>query len=150
MTQYIITDPCYILPGNIWSKCCKFLDGGFEAFNQAVSRALTKFTGYKAWACDTGYGDWTNKIYGSGVTKYDFFADSGMVCVCRVTASVLEYLQEEYGTTNLSGAAFFEMSKDIDVIFDTSNIHWTVVKIIDNQNGDIIQSTTEEEYEDED
>lgn len=150
MIQYIITDPCYILPDNIWSECCKSLDDGFEVFNQAVSKALTEFTGHKAWACDTGYGDWTNEIYGSGVIKPNFYADSGMVCVCRLTASVLEYWQEEYDTTNLAGAAFFEMSEDIDVKFDTSNIHWTVVKVRDNQTGDTIQSTTEEEYEEED
>mgnify|MGYP006873001121 CR=1 FL=1 len=42
------------------------------------------------------------------------------------------------------------MSEDIDVKFDISNIHWTVVKVRDNQTGDTIQSTTEEEYEEED
>lgn len=150
MIQYIITDPCYILPDNIWSECCKSLDDGFEVFNQAVSKALTEFTGYKAWSCDNGYGDWINEIYGPGVIKPNFYADSGMVCVCRLSPSALEYWQEKNITTYLAGAAFFEMSEDIDVKFDKSDIHWTVVKIRDNQTDNTIQSTREEECEEED
>lgn len=140
MTQYIVTDPCYILPGNIWSKCCKFLDGGFEAFNQAVSRALTKFTGYKAWACDTGYGDWDNTLYGipGTITKNSpandsagFYADAGMVCVCKLVPDIEDMLplDEEYGTTTLG--AIFEAEGKITVKMDTSDPEWTVVRISD-------------------
>lgn len=146
MIEYVVTDPCYILPDDMWDECCQSLDDGFEAFNEAVAKALTKFTGHKAWASDTGYGDWNNEIYGGCIIKSDFYADAGMVCVCRWTASVMRQWQAKYGTTKISGAAIFEMSEDIDVDFDQSCPDWTVITIKDKVYGDVIQSMSANDY----
>ena len=146
MIEYIITDPCYILPDNIWNECCEYLDDGFDAFNEVVAKALTKFTGYKAWVHDTGYGDLNNEIHGGCIIKSDFCADAGMVCVCRWTDSIIKYWQTQYGTNKINGAAIFEMSEDIDVQFDQSCRDWTVITIKDKVYGDVIKSISAEEY----
>lgn len=65
LIKYVVTDPCYILSDDKWDECCKFLDDSPKAFNEAVSKALTDLSGFPAFACDTGFGDWSNKIYGS-------------------------------------------------------------------------------------
>ena len=152
LVKYIVTDPCYILDDDTWKECCKVFyiykndEFIYQRFDEAVSKALTNLTGHQSYACDTGFGDWCNKIYGLSVIKHDFCADAGMVCVCRLNHKVLDNLYNKYGEKNaLSGAAIFEMSEDIDIEFDVSNKDWTVVKIKDKQTGNIIKSM---DYED--
>lgn len=96
LIKYVVTDPCYILNNDTWDECCKFLDDSPKAFNDAVSKALTDLTSFPAVACDTGFGDWSNKIYGSYIIHKEFCADSGMVCVCRLTAEIEKHFEEEY------------------------------------------------------
>lgn len=149
--KYIITDPCYLLPRNTWDKCCEVFKNDdefmYDRFNEEVSKALSEFTGFPAYACGTGIGDWSNSIWGLGVIKGDFVADAGMVCVCRFTDNILEHLKKKYGDINpLSGIALFEMSENIKVDFDVSDPDWTVVEIEDLQTGKTIRS----EYADED
>ena len=111
--KYVVTDPCYILDNDVWSKCCevfdKYKDDEFmyQRFDEAVSKALIEYTGYPAFACGTGFGDWSNQLSGIGVIKPDFFADAGMVCVCRLTSKMLQHWKEEYGTQDFSGIAIF-------------------------------------------
>ena len=69
----------------------------YQRFDEAVSKALVEYTGYPAFACGTGFGDWKNKLSGIGVIKSDFFADAGMVCVCRLTPKMLKLWKEKYG-----------------------------------------------------
>lgn len=152
LVKYIVTDPCYILDDDTWKECCKVFyiykndEFIYQRFDEAVSKALTNLTGHQSYACDTGFGDWCNKIYGLSVIKHDFCADAGMVCVCRLNHKVLDNLYKNNGEENaLSGAAIFEMSEDIDIEFDVSNKDWTVVKIKDKQTGNIIKSM---DYED--
>jgi hypothetical protein len=152
LVKYIVTDPCYILDDDTWNECCKVFDTYkndefmYQRFDEAVSKALTKLTGHQSYACDTGFGDWCNKIYGLSVIKHDFCADAGMVCVCRLNHKVLDNLYKNNGEENaLSGAAIFEMSEDIDIEFDVSNKDWTVVTIKDKQTGNVVKSM---DYED--
>ena len=140
IVRYVVTDPCYILDDDTWGKCCSVLNKyeGEEKdrkFNEAVSNALNEYTGYPSFACDTGYGDWRNKILGLGVIKDDFFADAGMVCVCRLTEKMVEHWEKNDPKTPFLGVAIFEASDDILVQFDTSNKGWTVVNIKDKQTG---------------
>lgn len=152
LVKYIVTDPCYILDDDTWNECYKVFDTYkndefmYQRFDEAVSKALTKLTGHQSYACDTGFGDWCNKIYGLSVIKHDFCADAGMVCVCRLNHKVLDNLYKNNGEENaLSGAAIFEMSEDIDIEFDVSNKDWTVVTIKDKQTGNVVKSM---DYED--
>ena len=70
--KYVVTDPCYILDNDKWDECCKFLDDSPKAFNEAVSKSLTDLTGFPAYVCDTGLGDWNNQLSGINVIKSDF------------------------------------------------------------------------------
>ena len=143
------------IKGDVWSKCCevfdKYKDDEFmyQRFDEAVSKALVEYTGYPAFACGTGFGDWKNKLSGIGVIKSDFFADAGMVCVCRLTPKMLKLWKEKYGTQAFSGMAIFEASKDISVEFDVSDKNWTIVNIKDNKTQAIISSMDSDFYEEE-
>ncbi len=163
LVKYVVTDPCYILSNDTWDECCKIFDTYsndefmYQRFNETVSKALTEFSGFPAYACDTGFGDWTNEIYGCDVTKSDFCADSGMVCVCRLTPEIEKHFRKEYGPS-FSGAAVFKMSEHIKVEFDVSDQHWTIVKIQDKvssyeitsmDSNDFYYDNEEDDYEEE-
>ena len=146
LVKYVVTDPCYILNNDTWDECCKFLDDSPKAFNEAVSKALTDLTGFPAYVCDTGFGDWNNKIYGSYIIHKEFCADSGMVCVCRLTSEIENHFAKEYSDIYSRSAAVFEGSEDINVDFDISDPSWTVVKIHDNQTGNFIETMSADDF----
>ena len=131
LVKYVVTDPCYILNNDTWDECCKFLDDSPKAFNEAVSKALTDLTGFPAYVCDTGFGDWN---------------DSGMVCVCRLTSEIENHFAKEYSDIYSRSAAVFEGSEDINVDFDISDPSWTVVKIHDNQTGNFIETMSADDF----
>lgn len=147
LIKYVVTDPCYILNDDVWDECCKFLDDSPKAFNDSVSKALTESTGFPAYACDTGDGDWNNKIYGSYIVHKEFCADSGMVCVCRLTVEIEKHFEENYPNIYSHGAAVFEGSDDICVKFDISEPSWTVVKIYDHKTGNFIETMDLSDFE---
>ena len=64
--QYVVTDPCYILPDDVWSECLQktgeYNDSWCDRFDEQVQAALSAFVGSKAWAESTGFGDWTNEM----------------------------------------------------------------------------------------
>lgn len=141
MSKYkVITDPCYILPEEEWKHCCDYADKTSKEdkvdwsyiFNRAVEMALTKFSGSNAWVERTGFGDWTNTVYGPSVVEFGFAADSGMVCVCDYSEPVRAALE------NISDgcAAMIETSGDITVEFDRSTSDWTVVYIRDEEGNE--------------
>lgn len=165
MRKYIITDPCYLIPDDDWSKCCEIFDSVAykkamenrdyemqrELFDNGITAALQKYSGdYKAKACSTGYGDWTNEIWGVNVLKHDFFADSGMCCVCELTDTIQNHIKENSNNRNeFNGMAVFETDKDIAIEFDTSDSDWTVIRVKDKNTGDIL-ITSSEPYSDDD
>lgn len=153
---YIVTDPCYILPSEIWDKCCEVFNKGLsgkeesDAFDEAVAKALTEYTGSKSYASTTGDGDWSNYLFGAGVQNSDFFADAGMVCVCRLTPKIEQHLIEKYGKERtFIGIAIFTASESISVNMDQSNPNWTVVRITDNLTGETLRTLEQDEEEEE-
>lgn len=130
MKKYVVTDPCYILSDEAWDECCKLLGNGtekdFEAFNTAIAGELTKLSGETAYVEDTGYGDWSNEIYGSNIINRTFAADAGMVCVCLLTPEIEKKLNiQEHDHC----VAVFQTEELISVKFDTDDSNWTVVNI---------------------
>lgn len=166
MKKYIITDPCYILPDSEWSKCCdvfdsiayqkaveaKDYDKQRELFDLEVTSALRKYSGdYNACAASTGFGDWSNEIYGENIIKSDFFADAGMVCVCELTDVIQKHIKDESnGTNEFNGMAVFETDKDIAIDFDMSVRDWTVVNILDKHTGALLVYSSDGRPTDED
>lgn len=129
-TKYIITDPCYLLSSNEWFNL--FHDLCTEAWrnelNSRIEFALEKLTGSKSWVAETGYGDWSNVIIGECFDeRHDFYADSGTVCVCKF---IPEFKKRHI--TNWA-AAIIEADGEITVEMDTSNPHWTIVRIEDSK-----------------
>ena len=134
MKKFCVTDPCYILPDDVWDKCCKVFDEYkddefmYQRFDEAVTKALTEFVGSKSYACGTGYGDWSNELQGDGkVINSKFCADAGMVCVCELTDKVKEALDVDI--YNAHTVATFEAEDLRNVTFDLTDKSWTVVYI---------------------
>ena len=131
MTRYIITDPCYLLDDDVWQKCCKAAERpdhswDDELFATKVANELTKMTGQKAWASETGFGDWSNTMCGNNVKIIQsyFVADSGMVSVCVLTPEIEAHGFDYFG-------AIIECEGDVTVNFDKEDSNWTVVYIKD-------------------
>lgn len=136
MKNFCVTDPCYILPDDIWAKCCKVFDEYkddefmYQRFDEAVTKALTEFVGSKSYACGTGYGDWSNKLQGDGkVVNSEFCADAGMVCVCELNTKVHNALKNNDLDSTNRCVAVFEAEDVRNVIFDLTDKNWTVVYI---------------------
>lgn len=150
MKKFCVTDPCYILPDDVWSKCCKVFDEYkddefmYQRFDEAVTKALTEFVGSKSYACGTGYGDWSNELQGDGkVINSKFCADAGMVCVCELTDKVKEAL--DINETNNHSVAIFEAEDLSNVEFDLTDKGWTVV-YIETTDGHCFCTLTADEY----
>lgn len=128
---YIVTDPCYILDSEIWSNICnqcKNEDFYNDTFNKLVADELTKLTGSKAYASQTGFGDWSNTLIGETVNGGNFYADAGRVCVCKLNSSLLAKYSME---TLTELGAIFEAEGEITVEFNTTVSDWTEIYITD-------------------
>lgn len=139
-----ITDPCYILPGDIWSEVVNKYNSDSDIF-KALEKELEKISGAKAYVSSTGLGDWINEIYSEDPSKIinpKFCADSGLVCVCEVN-EVSEECLKQYTTTDHM-CAKVEVSDNYTVEFDQSDQFWTVV-IIKDENNKINSSLPYEE-----
>ena len=148
--QYVVTDPCYILPDDTWNECIEKAgenDAGWcDRFDEQVQAALSAFVGSKAWAERTGFGDWSNVLYGPNIKHDQFCADSGMFSVCEFNDKVKEALKD----CPEHCYAVFETDGDISVEFDDSVSDWHVAEI-KSSNGDCwnteVQSDTDEDEE---
>ena len=136
--KYVITDPCYILDNEAWDRCCEIArskDDWYDIFNNAVKDELEKLSGKEAYACETGFGDWDNSIYGSSyskIEKLEFCADSGMVCVCALTNNVEESLKQKFPAGYNGCVAVIDCEGEVEVKMDKRDKGWTVVNIKDN------------------
>lgn len=157
MKKYVVTDPCYILSDDVWTECCKVFDKYkddefmYQRFDEAVTKALTEFTGSKSYACGTGYGDWHNKLEGDGhIIQDEFCADAGMVCVCELTDKVNEALKD----CAKWAYAVFECEGLENVVLDLENSSWTRV-FIETVEGNYLctmkmEDIMKDDYDDED
>jgi len=141
MTKYIITDPCYLLDDDTWQKCCdaaKLPSGNWsdDIFNAYVADALKMLSGSEAWASETGFGDWSNSIQGTGtILQNEFAADSGMVCVCELNDKVEASMHDKYPTGLGHCAAIIECTGPVKVEFNKDDSNWTVLYIRDSANN---------------
>lgn len=131
--QYIITDPCYILPKETWDACIYKTHASSSPFDHnlfisLVEKALSKYTGNKAFVNTTGYGDWVNHLWDNNSECIgQFCADSGLVCVCEYTKEIAEKMK------NIPNCgAVFDVKSEVTVGFDTKNSDWTVINIFTN------------------
>jgi hypothetical protein len=154
---YIITDPCYILPDDIYHECFekyyrenKSINDpeNYKAYCNDIAEALRKYsnTEYKVYVSSTGFGDWTNVIFGPNVLQADFAADSGLVCVCELTDVINEHLER----TDLFVPCYgvFATEGEVSVEFDRTVPDWVVVKITD-EDGNCWETLPAEEDDEE-
>ena len=131
MSKYIVTDPCYILPSDIWMECCR-KGGDFDA---VVTKALQEFTGDdKAKAVGTGCGDWSNRVYSISlrkIVKSCFTADSGTVCFCKYNDIVEKALKDN--RIKEGCYAVLDLKGDITFCFDIGINKMTELYVWDEQ-----------------
>lgn len=111
MHTYVVTDPCYLISDEEWSKL------SFGDDDKLFAQIKEKL-GAGSEVADTGYGDWSNWIAGQA-----FYADSGLVCFAEVDKESLK--------DNLMGMAFIESEIPLYCEMDRSNPEWTVVCVHD-------------------
>ena len=142
MTKYIVVDPRYIIPRDMWASCCKKIRSGRE-FSNAVTKALQEFTGdNEARAVTTG-GDWVNFVKGNKkkIIMSRFTADSGMVCFCRYNDIVKKALKKE--DISEYCYAVLELDGDVRFVYDLYEGDWTEIFIFDN--SDMLRTLSRDE-----
>lgn len=152
--QYIITDPCYIIPDEDWATMCAKVDSEIQDRDEWTGLFLEKLRNYfsnhgiQAAVDETGFGDWVNEIRGLDsrvkILQSDFAADSGLVCVVESTPEILTRLQ---GVIYYCYAILEADIEPITVDFDKTNPHWTVVRIGDNDERPIARSSESNQAE---
>lgn len=157
--QYLITDPCYILPDETWDECCSVMDNTTESYklcDDAITKELRKYSGTDdAQACGTGFGDWSNEINSSGegvhhIIHSEFAADSGTVCVVEYNDKIKAEFPERLFKNGC--AALVETEGNVTIYLHQDDPDWTEVEIIDFVSGSdrIYKSLPANEYEEED
>lgn len=152
--KYLVIDPCYVCyDDDVWQNVCNAIfDKSNESYDYSKgAKVLSEYLGTEVVMESTGYGDWSNHIWGPNVLENDFYADAGMVAVVKLTDRVLQEIWKNY--TYIPGA-IFETEADLDlkscVEFDTSDSNWTVVRISTPEGLIESDSSEDEDYEDED
>ena len=157
--KYLITDPCYIISHSDWDALCdqateeeKYQGRDWsDIFGKLVAAHLRTISGNQyADACDTGYGDWENHMFGRAVKQSEFGADSGMVCMVELTSKLTEYINvdKENSIANvMSLSAVLESDDVLHAEFNTDNSNWTELCVVDSRGSVVAYS---EPYEDED
>lgn len=153
MKKFIITDPCYICDNDeVWSEYCRHL--GNADRSALADEILSKYLGTKIETCSTGFGDWTNEIFGDGVLQENFCADAGLFCVVELTDRVREIFERKHHGRKIEGSALvavFECNEIENIVWDRTCEDWTVVEIRTSE-GSITSSyplADDDEYDDE-
>ena len=144
MTRYVLTDPCYILPREIWAACCKKVSDE-KAFSNAVAKALQDFTGdEEARAVTTGGGDWCNQVKGSSkkIISANFTSDSGTACFCAFNDIVKKAL--ENNRIKEGCYAVLELEGDFTFTYDLNDKNWTEIYIF---NGCMLSTLSPDELD---
>ena len=85
----IITDPCYLMKDEDWDEYTNLAFAKSPVYRTlSLDEYLRKNHNFgEVIAADTGYGDWSNKVYESntGAVLGEFTADAGMVIVCTAS-----------------------------------------------------------------
>lgn len=139
LNNYLITDPCYILPPEVWDEC----KGDIEA-TEAALKSYTKDD--TAFVVNTGYGDWVNSIEAKkdlAVNKGKFAADSGLVCWCRVDDDVLVEIKDKLGMSFDNLVACIRTGRLLYALADMSLPNWTVIKVYDMLNDELVAFSEE-------
>lgn len=128
--KYIITDPCYIVPEDVWDEACKHIDDDSVIDYPMFEKVISDACGTKVDVCDTGCGDWDNSISGpyDHIINRKFCADAGMVCVAELTPEIEKNMT--YNGINLADngvAAVIDVS-DAQVEWH-GNDDWTIASI---------------------
>lgn len=85
--NYIVTDPCYLMPHEIWAEVC---DKTKTKSNDVFVEELTKHLPKGSVAHSTGVGDYINSVslvYEDTTVNIDqscFTVDSGFLCITPV------------------------------------------------------------------
>jgi hypothetical protein len=73
--DYVITDPCYIIPEDMWDDLCE------QVFTDTAECGVIEIDGYKIWWGLTAYGDGGYKVKQNYGTAGSFGVDAGMFAI---------------------------------------------------------------------
>ena len=132
--NYIVTDPCYLVPHEIWAEVC---DKTKTKSNDVFVEELTKHLPKGAMIQITRIGDDLNSIYTVweedcvNIVQSSFTSDSGFICIVPVEET------EQYKDD--IRFAIVESDDELEYGFDTSTYNKTVVEFT-HDGKEVVQS----------
>lgn len=95
--QYLITDPCYIVPDDEWSKFCdKLFANGNTPDTDAVLPYTIEGLGKITHLSTTDNGDGSVRIRGHNNQMFEVGVDAGLVCIAEVSEKY-KIAKNDYG-----------------------------------------------------
>ena len=121
--NYIVTDPCYLVPHEIWAEVC---DKTKTKSNDVFVEELTKHLPKGSVAHSTGVGDYINSVspvYEDttvNIVQSCFTVDSGFLCITPVEDPTPYEVDTRF--------AIIESEEELTYGFDTSHLDWAVAE----------------------
>ncbi len=95
---YVITDPCYVFPDEMWSDLC---DKVFCKNDQCQETGVIEMDGHQIWWGQTKHGDGTYPVRVNGGKVGEFGVDAGLFAIFPL-AFVQKHKPEMVGDTQLA------------------------------------------------
>lgn len=121
--NYIVTDPCYLMPHEIWAEVCDKTKG---KPNKDFADELVKHLPKGSVAHSTGVGDYINSISpvyedtSVCIVQSCFTVDSGFMCIAPVEDTTPFEIDTRF--------AIIESDEELSYGFDTAHSDWTVAE----------------------
>jgi hypothetical protein len=78
--RYMITDPCYVFPSEMWSDLCEQIFCNDER-KGCSDIGVIEMDGHQIWWSNTAYGDGGYDVRKGGVKVGEFGVDAGMFAI---------------------------------------------------------------------
>jgi hypothetical protein len=125
---YVITDPCYVFPKEMWGDLCSRI---FCRDRASVSSGVIGMDGFKIWWGCTAFGDGSYQVKKSGVAVGSFGVDAGLFAIfplefakkyCKASVSDLLTRPDLAATLEMEGLVIYDDGnmRCGDIIVDTS------------------------------
>ena len=121
--NYIVTDPCYLVPHEIWAEVC---DKTKTKSNDVFVEELTKHLPKGSVAHSTGVGDYINSVtpvYEDttvNIVQSCFTVDSGFLCITPVEDTTPYEVDTRF--------AIIESEEELTYGFDAAHLDWAVAE----------------------
>jgi hypothetical protein len=98
---YVITDPCYVFPDEMWSDLCSKIFCREDENKECPDTGVIEMDGHQIWWGHTAHGDGSYAVRVDGAKVGEFCVDAGMFAIFPV-AFVQKYRPEMVDSPELA------------------------------------------------